>query len=114
MDRPEILMTPGPTPVPPEVLLAQGSPIVYHRGPGFAQVLREVTEGLQWIYETSNDVLTFTCSGSGGMEAAVVNCFSLGDRVLVVSVGNFGQRFVKICKAYGRSEEHTSELQSPM
>ena len=101
MRKPEILMTPGPTPVPPEVLLAQGSPIVYHRGSGFGGVLREVTEGLQWIYETTNDVLTFTCSGSGGMEAAVVNCFSPGDRVLVVSVGNFGQRFVKICTAYG-------------
>jgi aspartate aminotransferase-like enzyme len=101
LKKPEILMTPGPTPVPPEVLLAQGSPIVYHRGPGFGDVLREVTQGLQEIYETSNDVLTFTSSGSGGMESAVVNCFSPGDRVLVVSVGNFGYRFEKICEAYG-------------
>ena len=101
MRKPEILMTPGPTPVPPEVLLAQGSPIVYHRGPGFGDVLREVTEGLQWVFQTSNDVLTFTSSGSGGMESAVVNCFSPGDKVLVVSVGNFGARFVKICEAYG-------------
>jgi len=94
-------MTPGPTPVPPEVLLAQGSPIVYHRGPGFGNVLREVTEGLQWVFQTRNDVLTFTSSGSGGMESAVVNCFSPGDKVLVVSVGNFGARFKKICDAYG-------------
>jgi aspartate aminotransferase-like enzyme len=94
-------MTPGPTPVPPEVLLAQGSPIVYHRGPGFGNVLREVTEGLQWVFQTKNDILTFTSSGSGGMESAVVNCFSPGDRVLVVSVGNFGARFKKICDAYG-------------
>jgi len=99
--KPEILMTPGPTPVPPEVLLAQGSPIVYHRGPGFGSVLTEVTEGLRDIYGTKNDVLTFTASGSGGMESAVVNCFSPGDRVLVVSVGNFGERFETICKAYG-------------
>jgi aspartate aminotransferase-like enzyme len=99
--KPEILMTPGPTPVPPEVLLAQGSPIVYHRGPGFGDALREVTEGLKWAFQTTNDVLTFTCSGSGGMESAVVNCFSPGDRVLVVSVGNFGSRFRKICEAYG-------------
>jgi aspartate aminotransferase-like enzyme len=99
--KPEILMTPGPTPVPPEVLLAQGSPIVYHRGPGFGNVLREVTEGLQWAFQTKNDILTFTSSGSGGMESAVVNCFSPGDRVLVVSVGNFGARFKKICEAYG-------------
>lgn len=101
MRKPEILMTPGPTPVPPEVLLQQGAPIVYHRGPGFGAVLREVTEGLQWAFETRNDVLTFTCSGSGGMESAVVNVFSPGDRVLVVSVGNFGARFRKICEAYG-------------
>src|ERR1041384_1746536 len=96
-----MLMTPGPTPVPPEVLLAQGSPIVYHRGPGFGAALREVTEGLQWVFETRNDVLTFTCSGSGGMESAVVNCFSPGDRVLVVSVGNFGGRFRKVREADG-------------
>ena len=101
MRKPEILMTPGPTPVPPEVLLAQGSPIVYHRGPGFGAVLREVTEGLQWVFQTKNDIVTFTASGSGAMESAVVNCFSPGDKVLIVSVGNFGQRFVKICKAYG-------------
>jgi len=101
VQKPEILMTPGPTPVPPEVLLAQGSPIVYHRGPGFGKVLREVTEGLKEILGTGNDVLTYSCSGSGGMEAAVVNCFSPGDRVLVVSVGNFGQRFKAICETYG-------------
>lgn len=99
--KPEILMTPGPTPVPPEVLLAQGSPIVYHRGPGFGDVLREVTEGLQWVFETTNDIVTFTSSGSGGMESAIVNCFSPGDRVLVVSVGNFGQRFRTIAEAFG-------------
>jgi aspartate aminotransferase-like enzyme len=99
--KPEILMTPGPTPVPAEVLLAQASPIVYHRGPGYAAVLRECTEGLQWLLGTSNDVLTFTTSGSGAMESAVVNCFSPGDRVLVVSVGNFGERFAKICRTYG-------------
>jgi len=99
--KPEILMTPGPTPVPAEVLLAQASPIVYHRGPGYAAVLRECTEGLQWLLGTSNDVLTFTTSGSGAMESAVVNCFSPGDRVLVASVGNFGERFGKICRSYG-------------
>jgi len=99
--KPEILMTPGPTPVPADVLLAQGSPIVYHRGPGYAAVLRECTEGLQWLLNTSNDVLTYTASGSGGMECAVVNLFSPGDRALVVSVGNFGERFAKICTTYG-------------
>lgn len=94
-------MTPGPTPVPAEVLLAQASPIVYHRGPGFGAVLREVTEGLTWLLGTRNDVLTFTSSGTGGMESAVANCFSPGDEVVVVSVGNFGQRFHQICTSYG-------------
>jgi aspartate aminotransferase-like enzyme len=94
-------MTPGPTPVPAEVLLAQASPIVYHRGPGYGAVLRDCTEGLQWLLGTSNDVVTFTSSGTGGMESAVANCFSPGDRVLVVSVGNFGQRFAKICRTHG-------------
>lgn len=101
MQKPEILMTPGPTPVPPEVLLAQGAPLVYHRGPGFGDLLREVTEGLRWVMETSNDVLTYACSGSGGMECAVANSFSPGDTVLVVNVGNFGDRFKTICAAYG-------------
>jgi aspartate aminotransferase-like enzyme len=99
--KPEILMTPGPTPVPPEALLAQGAPIVYHRGPGFAKILTDVVEGLKWVMDTKNDVVTFTSSGTGAMESAVANLFSPGDRVLVVSVGNFGQRFAKICKAYG-------------
>lgn len=101
MQRPEILMTPGPTPVPPSVLSAQGGPIVYHRGPGFGAVLRECTEGLQWLLGTRNDVLTFTCSGTGAMESSVVNLFSPGDRVLVVSVGNFGKRYRLICEGYG-------------
>jgi serine---pyruvate transaminase len=99
--KPEILMTPGPTPVPPEALLAQGAPIVYHRGPGFAKLITDVTDGLKWILATENDVLTFTCSGTGMMESAVCNLFSAGDKVMVVSVGNFGKRFSKICAAYG-------------
>jgi aspartate aminotransferase-like enzyme len=99
--KPEILMTPGPTPVPAEVLLAQASPIVYHRGPGFGAVLRDCIEGLQWLLQTRNDILTFTCSGSGAMESAVVNLLSPGDKVIVVSVGNFGQRFAKIMRSFG-------------
>lgn len=99
--KPEILMTPGPTPVPAEVLLAQAEPIRYHRGPGFGAVLAECVDGLKWLLGTSNDVLTFTSSGTGGMESAVANCFSPGDRVLVVSIGNFGKRFRLICEGYG-------------
>lgn len=93
-------MAPGPTPVPPDVLLAQGSPIVYHRGPGYGALLREVTEGLQKVYRTSNDVLTFTASGTGGLESAVANLFSPGDTVLVPVAGYFGERFAKIARAF--------------
>jgi serine---pyruvate transaminase len=101
MDRPEILMTPGPTPVPPSVLLAQGSPLVYHRGPGYGQLLREVTAGLKAMLDTEGDVLVFTSSGTGGLESAVANLFSPGDRVVVPVAGYFGERFAKIAKAFG-------------
>lgn len=100
MERPEILMTPGPTPVPPEVLLAQGSPLVYHRGPGYGQLLREVTAGLKAMLKTKGDVLVFTSSGTGGLESAVSNLFSPGDRVVVPVAGYFGDRFARIAEAF--------------
>src|SRR5437879_7448335 len=101
MDKPEIIMAPGPTPVPPEVFLAQGSPLVYHRGPGYGDLLREVTEGLRQAYETANDVLIFASSGTGGLESAVANLLSPGDRVVVPVAGYFGERFAKIASAFG-------------
>src|SRR5918999_6203657 len=100
-ERPEILMTPGPTPVPPEVLLAQGSPLVYHRGPGYGRLLGEVTDGLKRMVKTKGDVLVFTASGTGGLESAVANLFSPGDRVVVPVAGYFGERFAKIAEAFG-------------
>lgn len=100
MDRPEIILAPGPTPIPPEVLLAQGSPLVYHRGPGFGDLLREVTERLQELYRTQQDVLLFTSSGSGGLESAISNCFSPGDEVLIPLAGFFAERWKKIAEAY--------------
>lgn len=101
MERPEIIMAPGPTPIPPEVLLAQAKPLVYHRGPGFGDLLRKVTEDLQALYKTKNDVLIWASSGTGGLECAVVNLFSPGDRVVVPVAGFFGERFVKLATAYG-------------
>ncbi len=100
MQKPEIFMAPGPTPVAPEVLLAQAAPLVYHRGPGYGKLLREVTEDLQRLFRTGNDVLIFTSSGTGGLESAVANLFSPGDRVVVLVAGYFGERFAKIAKAY--------------
>jgi serine---pyruvate transaminase len=102
VERPEIIMAPGPTPVPPEVLLAQGSPLMYHRGPGYGALLREVTEGLKKVYRTKNDVLIFASSGTGGLESAVANLFSPGDRVVVPVAGYFGDRFAKIAAAFGQ------------
>ena len=100
MTRPEIPMTPGPTAVPPQVYLAQGSPLVYHRGPGYGELLREVTAGLKALLETDAEVLVFTASGTGGLESAVANLFSPGDRVVVPVAGYFGDRFAKIAEAF--------------
>lgn len=94
-------MAPGPTPVPPEVYLAQAQPLVYHRGPGFGNLLRKVAEDLQTLFKTSNDVLLWASSGTGGLECAVVNSFSPGDRVVVPVAGFFGERFVTLATAYG-------------
>jgi aspartate aminotransferase-like enzyme len=99
--RPEILMTPGPTPVPHFVLAAQAEPLVYHRGPGYAALLDEVVEGSQWLLQTTADIIVYTSSGSGGMEGAVANLVSAGDKVLVVSVGFFGERFKTMLTRFG-------------
>jgi len=95
------LMTPGPTPVPAEVLLAQAQPMIHHRAPGYSKVFVSVLDGLKYVFQTKNDVLVFSSSGTGAMESAVVNLFSPGDKVLVVNIGNFGTRFVQICEVYG-------------
>jgi aspartate aminotransferase-like enzyme len=101
MERPEILMTPGPTPVPPEVLLAQGSPFPYHRGPRYTRLLTEITEGLKRLMKTEHDVVLFASSGTGGLESVAANLFSPGDRVVVPVAGYFGERFAKIAQAFG-------------
>lgn len=94
-------MTPGPTPVPHFVLEAQAAPPVYHRGPGYGKLLDEATEGVRWLLETKSDVFFYTSSGTGAMEGAVANLVSAGDKVLVVSVGYFGERFKTICQRFG-------------
>lgn len=95
------LRIPGPTPCPEEVLAAGAMQMMNHRGPEFAQILRRVTDGLNWVFGSSSDVLSFTTSGTGGLEVAVVNTLSPGDRVLSVSIGSFGDRFKNIAKTYG-------------
>jgi aspartate aminotransferase-like enzyme len=96
------LRIPGPTPVPDEVLQASAAQMMNHRGPEFAQVLRRVTDGLNWVFDTSSDVLSFTASGTGGLEVAVVNTLSPGDRVLSVSIGSFGERLKNIARPTAR------------
>ncbi len=99
--RKEYLMTPGPTPVPSEVLLAQARPMIHHRTPLYTKILVTVTEDLKYIFQTKNDVLIFASSGTGAMESAIVNLFSADDKVVVTSNGKFGNRFIKLAEAFG-------------
>lgn len=105
MIRKEYLMTPGPTPIPPQVSLVQAEPIIHHRTSAYMELFVRMVEGLKKVLLTENDVLTFAASGTGAMEAAVANCFSPGDRVLVAAGGKFGQRFAEIAEAYRLSVE---------
>jgi aspartate aminotransferase-like enzyme len=95
------LRIPGPTPVPPDILEAVGRPMVDHRGRPFAALIQRSVERLKEFFQTKQDVLIFTTSGTGSMEAAVVNTLSPGDKVLVVSIGAFGDRFAKIAETFG-------------
>ena len=97
----QYLLIPGPTPVPPEVLSALSHPMINHRSSDFKAVLSEVTEGLKWAYQTKNDVLILTASGTGAMEASLINTLSPGDKIIIANIGAFGARFAKIAKAYG-------------
>lgn len=95
------LFAPGPTPVPAEVLLAMAMPIIHHRSPDFLPVLDSAKKGLQWLYQTKNDVLILCSTGTGGMVGAVNNFFNHAEKVIVVNGGKFGERWTKICQAYG-------------
>ncbi|TFG45154.1 MAG: alanine--glyoxylate aminotransferase family protein, partial [Dehalococcoidia bacterium] len=92
---------PGPTPCPPEVLAAMGHQMINHRGVEFAEALRDVTAKMKQVFQTQNDPLLLTGSGTAGLETAVVNMMSPGDDVLSVSIGVFGERFAKIAQTYG-------------
>ncbi len=102
MDRFEPnLRIPGPTVLPPSVREAGGRQMINHRGPEFAAMLGRILDGMKPFFGTTNDVAMLTCAGSGGLEAAIVNTLSPGDRVLAVSIGSFGDRFAKIAGIYG-------------
>jgi aspartate aminotransferase-like enzyme len=95
------LFTPGPTTVPPQVLAALSEPVVHHRGSDFRPIFSECLGRLKEIFRTSSDVLLFTASGTGAMESAVANLCSPGNKVIVVSAGSFGERWVQIAERYG-------------
>ena len=100
------LRIPGPTPCPPAVLEALGQQMINHRGPEFAALLGRVTDGLRPFFQTTHDIVLPSCSGTGVMEAAVVNSLSPGDSVVAVSIGSFGDRFGSIAEAYGANVTH--------
>ena len=101
MIKKSYLLTPGPTPIPESVLAASAQPFMPHRTPEFSEIYMAVTEGLKYIFQTEQDVYILASSGTGAMEAAVVNILSPGDKALVINCGKFGDRWTKVCKAYG-------------
>jgi len=100
-----LLLTPGPTPLPPQVREALARPIIHHRTPQFQAIFKEATEGLKYVFQTKNDIFIFASSGTGAMEAAVVNLLSAGETALTIQGGKFGERWTEICSAYGINTE---------
>ncbi len=95
-----LLLTPGPTQVPPSVCEALGRPIIHHRTPQFQNEIKEAVEGLKYLFQTKNDVYLLTCSGTGAMEASVCNLLSPGDKAIAVEAGKFGERWTELCATY--------------
>lgn len=115
MDDKLMLMIPGPTPVPEQVLLAMAKHPMGHRSGDFSKIIAEVTQGLKWLHQTQNDLLILTSSGTGAMEAGIINFLSPGDRVLVGCNGKFGERWAEVCDAYGIAAQRiTAEWGKPL
>ena len=105
MQQKAYLMVPGPTPVPERVQAAMNRPMINHRGPGYEAMFRDISARLKTLFHTNHDVLTYPSSGTGVMEAAIVNFFSPGDKILLVSIGVFGDRLGEIATTYGLNVE---------
>ncbi|MFB2939353.1 alanine--glyoxylate aminotransferase family protein [Aerosakkonemataceae cyanobacterium BLCC-F154] len=115
MDDKLILMIPGPTPVPEQALLALAKHPIGHRSSEFTPIMGEVFQNLKWLHQTENDVLVLASSGTGAMEAGIINFLSPGDRVLVGSNGKFGERWGEVCQAYGLNADIiTAEWGKPL
>jgi aspartate aminotransferase-like enzyme len=102
------LRIPGPTSLPPTVREAGGRQMINHRGPEFRELLERLQAGMKPYFGTTGDIAILSCAGTGGLEAAVVNTLSPGDRVLAVSIGAFGDRFAKIAEAYGANVDRVA------
>jgi aspartate aminotransferase-like enzyme len=115
MDNKLMLMIPGPTPVPEAALLALAKHPIGHRTSEFSSIMAEVTENLKWLHQTQNDVLMLTVSGTGAVEAGMINFLSPGDRILVGCNGKFGERWAEVGQAYGLNVETiTAEWGKPL
>lgn len=97
----QLLMIPGPTNVPPRVLKAMSKQMINHRGPEFKALLQSILEKLKTVFQTQNEILIFPCSGTGALEASIANTLSPGDKVLIGSIGYFGERFTEIARRFG-------------
>jgi aspartate aminotransferase-like enzyme len=102
----QYLMTAGPTPVPPAVSQVMAEPLTYHRAAAFIEVHARALRGLREVFQTENEVLSFSASGTGAMESAVANLVGAGEPVAVASAGKFGERWVELCEAYGGEVAH--------
>ncbi len=98
---PQNLRTPGPTPIPDDIVAEMSLPMINHRGPEFKELIEATTAGLKQVFMTTDDLYILTASGTGALEAAVVNTLSPGDKVIACTAGAFGDRFVQIAQAYG-------------
>ncbi|MGC8773894.1 MAG: pyridoxal-phosphate-dependent aminotransferase family protein [Chlorobaculum sp.] len=94
------LFTPGPTPVPENVMLRMAAPIIHHRNPEFMEILERVHEDLKYLFRTTQPVVVMTCSGTGGMEAAISSLFRQGDKVITINGGKFGERWGELARIY--------------
>ena len=103
-----MLMIPGPTPVPEKVLLSLAKHPIGHRSGDFSKIIAEINQNLKWLHQTKNEVLSLNVSGTGAMEAGIINFLSPGDRVLVGVNGKFGDRWAQICEVFGLQTERIS------
>ena len=98
MKRKSRLFTPGPTPVPPEVLLEMAAPMTHHRQAAFEAIFSQVSEKLKMVFQTSNPVVILSGSGTAALEASIVNTLSAGDKAISVNGGKFGERWARLVR----------------